>query len=89
METITVSEFQEEMQEIEKIQDKVDDILHNHSWLYTVIYLKKAIRLHNQAGNRMIELYSKELIDGRCTCPERTWYNPINKGVCVICGRPR
>jgi hypothetical protein len=24
-----------------------------------------------------------------CSCPPRKWYNPIAKGICVICEKPR
>ena len=27
--------------------------------------------------------------EGRCTCPPRSWYNPIADGRCVICGKIR
>ena len=29
------------------------------------------------------------LLEERCTCPPRLWYNPIADGRCVICGKQR
>jgi hypothetical protein len=62
MKTVTVSEFSKEMDRIDKIQDEVNDILYNRGWLYKMFFLGKARKLHNEAGQRMNELWSKDLI---------------------------
>jgi len=61
METVTVSEFNKEMDRIKNMQDEVEKIL-NSNWFSKWWNFGKATRLHNESGKAMHDLWSKELV---------------------------
>lgn len=66
MNTITVSEFEKEMAEIEKLQEQVSDWINSKSFFVRVFNfgIGRTQRIHNEAGKRMKLLFSKELVEG-------------------------
>lgn len=65
METITVSEFEKEMNEIEKLQEEVSNWINSKSFFvkFFDFGLGRMQKIHDEAGRRMGILFSKELIE--------------------------
>ena len=62
MNTITVSEFEKEMEEIDRLQDIVSNWCMSKS-IFRFLWRKQARNAHFEAGRRMKILFSKELIE--------------------------
>jgi hypothetical protein len=63
MVALTVSEFEEKMAEIERIQDRVSNILYSKNWFIRTFQFKKAVRLHDISEIMVMELFSSEIIE--------------------------
>ena len=62
MNTVTVSEFEKEMDEIDRLQDVVSEWCMSKS-IFRFLWSRKARKAHFEAGRRMTVLFSKELIE--------------------------
>lgn len=62
-ETVTVSEFSNEMDRIEIIQDKVLNILGSKNPFVRFFGFPKAKKLHFEAEEAMLKLFKKELVE--------------------------
>ena len=56
---LTKEEFEEKLREIEKLQDDVEKFLNERNFFVKIFGLKKAIKAHLLAGEKLAELYKE------------------------------